>query len=56
VSSCRLPFRIPQVRPRETGHAAHEPLISRNVIEDVPLAGLSLILLSDISTACHALS
>jgi len=41
LSERRLPFRIPKVRPRETGHAAHEPLISRKVIEEAPLTGLS---------------
>jgi hypothetical protein len=31
------------VLTRETGHSTHEPLISPAMLEEVPLAGLSLL-------------
>ena len=40
-------FRVPSVRVQQTGHAAHEPLISSkmpaNVLAEVPLTGLFLL-------------
>lgn len=35
------PRKHPPDRTRETGHAVHEPLISRKVVEKVPLTGLA---------------